>query len=132
MNAKSLQAHIKKVNAHLPSNSQIGISLFNTTTAFVVTGPAKALYGLVTALRKVMAPPGLDQGRIPFSKRKAVFNMRFLPVNVPYHSEYLAGQTEKLVQQDLGGEELWSASDLAIAIYNTEDGMSSLHYTRVC
>jgi hypothetical protein len=48
--------------------------------------------------------------------------MRFLPVNVPYHSEYLAGQTEKLVQQDLGGQELWSASDLAIAIYNTEDG----------
>jgi fatty acid synthase subunit beta len=129
LNVKSLQAHIKKVNAHLPSNSQIGISLFNTTTAFVVTGPAKALYGLVTALRKVMAPPGLDQGRIPFSKRKAVFNMRFLPVNVPYHSEYLAGQTEKLVQQDLGGEELWSASDLAIAIYNTEDGTSSLHFT---
>lgn len=128
LNAKSLQGHIKKVNAHLPSNSQIGISLFNTTTAFVVTGPAKALYGLVTALRKVMAPPGLDQGRIPFSKRKAVFNMRFLPVNVPYHSEYLAGQTEKLVQQDLGGKELWSASDLAIAIYNTEDGTSLSSY----
>jgi fatty acid synthase subunit beta len=124
LNAKALQGHIKKVNAHLPSNSQIGISLFNTTTAYVVTGPAKALYGLVTALRKVMAPPGLDQGRTPFSKRKAVFNMRFLPVNVPYHSEYLAGQTEKLVQEDLGGKELWSPAELAIAIYNTEDGES--------
>jgi fatty acid synthase subunit beta len=122
LTAKALEGHIKKVNAHLPSNSQVGISLFNTTTAFVVTGPAKALYGLVTALRKVMAPPGLDQGRTPFSKRKAVFNMRFLPVNVPYHSDYLAGQTEKLIQEDLEGQELWSVSDLALGIYNTEDG----------
>ena len=121
LNVKALQGHIKKVNAHLPSNSQIDISLYNSPTAFVVCGPAKALYGLVTALRKVMAPPGLDQGRIPFSKRKAVFNMRFLPVNVPYHSQYLVGQTEKLVQEDLGGE-IWSPSDLSIAIYNTEDG----------
>lgn len=121
LSSKVLSGHIAKVNAHLPANSQIAISLNNSSTAFVVTGPAKALYGLVTALRKVMAPPGLDQGRTPFSKRKAVFNMRFLPINVPYHSQYLVGQTEKLVQ-DLNGEELWSASDLAIGIYNTEDG----------
>lgn len=125
LSTKALKGHITKVNAHLPANSQIDISLYNTSTGFVVTGPAKALYGLVTALRKVMAPPGLDQGRIPFSKRKAVFNMRFLPINVPYHSQYLIGQTDKLVQQDLGGEELWSTSDLAIGIYNTEDGMST-------
>lgn len=124
LSAKALNGHIAKVNGHLPANSKIDISLFNTATGFVVTGPAKALYGLVTALRKVMAPPGLDQGRIPFSKRKAVFNMRFLPINVPYHSQYLVGQTEKL-QKDLQGEELWSASELAIGIYNTEDGKST-------
>lgn len=129
LSSKALSGHIAKVNAHLPSNSQIAISLYNSSTAFVVTGPAKALYGLVTALRKVMAPPGLDQGRTPFSKRKAVFNMRFLPINVPYHSQYLVGQTEKLVQ-DIG-EELWSASDLAIGIYNTEDGKHSGYHEAV-
>lgn len=122
LSVKSLQAHIKKVNAHLPSNSQIDISLHNSTTNFVVTGPAKALYGLATALRKVMAAPGLDQSRIPFSKRKAVFNMRFLPINVPYHSPYLQGATEKVTQVDLDGEELFSPAQLSMAIYHTGDG----------
>nr|ODN98836.1 hypothetical protein L204_02800 [Cryptococcus depauperatus CBS 7855] len=117
---KALEEHIKRVNNHLPTNSKIGISLFNGPTGFVTTGPAKSLYGLVTALRKVMAPAGLDQSKIPFSKRKAVFSMRFLPVNVPYHSSYLEGATTK-VERDLG-EDLWDVKDLAMAIYHTEDG----------
>ncbi|KIR78245.1 fatty acid synthase subunit beta, fungi type [Cryptococcus gattii EJB2] len=120
LGVKALEGHIKKVNSHLPSNSQIGISLHNGPTNFVVTAPAKALYGLVTALRKVMAPAGLDQSKVPFSKRKAVFTMRFLPVNVPYHSHYLEGATQK-VEKDLG-EELWDPKALAMAIYHTEDG----------
>lgn len=119
---KALQGHITKTNAHLPSNSQIGVSLYNASTMHVVTGPPKALYGLATALRKVMAPAGLDQSRTPFSKRKAVFNMRFLPVNVPYHSPYLTGATQKLLEQDLSGEEVFTPSDPSMAIYNTENG----------
>lgn len=126
LTAKAVEAHLKKVNAHLPPNSQLGISLYNGATMQVVTGPAKALYGLATALRKVMAPPGLDQSKTPFSKRKAVFNMRFLPINVPYHSPYLQGATQALVQKDLNGEDLWSVRDLPMAVYNTEDGMSKL------
>lgn len=122
LSEKALEGHIKKVNTHLPSNSQIGISLYNASTMNVVTGPAKALYGLATALRKVVAPPGLDQSRTRFSKRKAVFNIRFLPINVPYHSPYLQGATSKVVEKDLNGEDLWEPSDLAIAVYHTEDG----------
>ncbi|KAL7423454.1 hypothetical protein Q5752_001034 [Cryptotrichosporon argae] len=119
---KALSGHIAKVNKHLPANSQVGISLYNGTTMFVVTGPPKALYGLATALRKVMAPAGLDQSKTPFSKRKAVFTMRFLPINVPYHSAYLAGATDKVIKEDLGGAELFTPLTLAISIYNTEDG----------
>lgn len=122
LSRKSLEGHIKKVNTFLPSNSQLGISLYNGPTIHVVTGPARALYGLATALRKIMAAPSLDQGKVPFSKRKAVFNMRFLPIQVPYHSPYLQGQTEKLTQQDLEGQDLWSAQDLAIAVFDTETG----------
>jgi fatty acid synthase subunit beta len=122
LSLKPLEAHIKKVNAFLPANSQVGISLYNAATMFVVTGPPKSLYGLATALRKVQAPAGQDQGRIPFSKRKAVFNARFLPINVPYHSAFLEGATERLIKEDLAGAELWSPKDLGIAIYNTEDG----------
>ena len=122
LSAKALDGHLKKVNAHLPSNSKLGISLYNGSNMHVVTGPAKALYGLATALRKVMAPPGLDQSKTPFSKRKALFNMRFLPINVPYHSHYLQGATEKLVHNDFGGEDIWNVEDLSMPVYNTEDG----------
>jgi hypothetical protein len=29
---------------------------------------------------------------------------------------------EKLIGEDLGGEELWKAGDLKIPVFNTEDG----------
>ncbi|TFY80295.1 hypothetical protein EWM64_g3715 [Hericium alpestre] len=119
---KDLESHIAKTNKHLPANSQLQISLFNAPKVFVVTGPPRALYGLVTSLRKVRAPSGLDQSKVPFSQRKPVFGVRFLVVAVPYHSDYLQGATDKVFEEDLKGEELWSPSDLVIPVYNTEDG----------
>ncbi|GLB40343.1 putative protein with domain of unknown function (DUF1729) [Lyophyllum shimeji] len=121
LNLKDVESHIKKTNAHLPVNSQLQISLHNGPRAFVITGPARALHGLVTNLRKVRAPSGLDQSKIPFSQRKPVFSVRFLVVGVPYHSDYLSGATEQLVNEDLG-EELWQPQDLKIPVYHTEDG----------
>ncbi|KAI4523665.1 FabD/lysophospholipase-like protein, partial [Schizophyllum commune Loenen D] len=90
--------------------------------AFVITGPARALYGLVQNLRKVKAPSGLDQSKVPFSQRKPVFSVRFLVVNAPYHSEYLTGVTDKVAGEDLAGEELWQAADLKVPVYHTENG----------
>ncbi|KZT01368.1 fatty acid synthase [Laetiporus sulphureus 93-53] len=119
---KDLESHIKKTNDHLPANSQLQVSLHNGPKAFVVTGPARALYGLVTSLRKVRAPSGLDQSKTPFSQRKPVFSVRFLIVGVPYHSEYLKGVTEKMCEEDLGGEELWTTEELGMAVYHTETG----------
>lgn len=94
------------------------MSLNNAQKAFIVTGPPRALYGLVTGLRKA----SLDQSKIPFS-RKPVFNVRFLVANAPFHSPYLEGVTQK-VCEDLG-EELWTSEDLGIPVYNTEDGESN-------
>ena len=122
LSLKELEPHIAKTNKHLPSISQLFVSLNNGPKAFVVTGPSKALFGLVTSLRKVKAPSGLDQSKVPFSQRKPVFSIRFLVVGVPYHSKYLAGATETLIEEDLEGEELWSAKDIKIPVYNTEDG----------
>ena len=68
------------------------------------------------------APSGLDQSKTQFSQRKLVFFVRFLVVNAPYHSEYLASVTEKLCEEDLADEELWTAKELGIPVYNTEDG----------
>ncbi|CAK5268309.1 unnamed protein product [Mycena citricolor] len=117
-----LEAYIKKTNTHLSDNAKISVSLHNGPRAFVVTGPARSLFGLVTNLRKVRASSGLDQSKTPFSQRKPVFTVRFLVVGVPYHSAYLSDATEKVVVEDLGGEELWKSEELKIPVFNTEDG----------
>jgi fatty acid synthase subunit beta len=49
-----------------------------------------------------------------------VFSVRFLVVNAPYHSDYLATATERLCAEDLGGEELWTAKELGIPVHITE------------
>ncbi|KAG6813968.1 hypothetical protein H0H92_005223, partial [Tricholoma furcatifolium] len=121
LSLKEVEGHLKKTNAHLPDNSKVNISLNNGPRAFVVTGPARALHGLVTNLRKVRAANGADQSKTPFSQRKPVFSVRFLVVGVPYHSQYLEGATDQLVNVDLG-EELWQPQDLKIPVFHTEDG----------
>lgn len=135
---RDLQKFINKTNAHLPDNSKLFVSLHNGPRAFVITGPARALYGLVTNLRKIRAPSGLDQSKVPFSQRKAVFSIRFLVVGVPYHSEYLKDAAAKVLEIDLKGEELWTPDQLAVAVYHTEDGKCNfssfadwvIHYAR--
>ena len=123
---KDLQPHISKTNKHLPENSQLGVSLHNGPRTFIVTGPPRALYGLVTNLRKVRAPNGVDQSKVEFSKRKPVFGARFLVVGVPFHSQYLQGAADKVIDEDLHGEELWTPEGLQIPVYNTEDGESHI------
>lgn len=118
----SLEPHVAATNKHLSANAQIAVSLFNGPRSFVVTGPPRSLCGLVTNLRKVRASPGLDQSKVPFSQRKPSFGVRFLVVNAPYHSAYLEGAAEKLCDEDLEGEELWTTAELGIPVFNTEDG----------
>ena len=84
-----LQPHVAKTNKHLPSNSQLQVCLHNGLKAFVVTGPPRALYGLVSGLQTVKVPSGLDQSKVPFSQHKSVFSLCFLVVDVPYHSNHL-------------------------------------------
>ena len=119
---KDLLSHINQTNHYLSASSQLHVSLHNGPKTFVVTGPSKALFGLVTSLRKVRAQSGLDQSKTPFSQRKPVFSVRFLIVGVPYHSEYLDGVADKVAEEDLEDEDLWETKDLKIPVYNTEDG----------
>jgi fatty acid synthase subunit alpha, fungi type len=121
-----LEPHIKKTNEHLAANSQLNVSLHNGPQAFVVTGPPRALFGLVTSLRKIRAPSGADQSKVQFSQRKPVFSVRYLPVSIPYHSEYLADAPEEMIDEDLEREELWKVEELAIPVYSTADGKNSL------
>jgi fatty acid synthase subunit alpha, fungi type len=117
---KDLQPHIFKTNRHLPDGSQTGALHHNGPRNF--TGPPRALYGLIANLRKIRAPNGSGQSKVKFSKRKPVFSMRFLVIGVPFHNQYLQDAADKLISQDLDGEELWTAEGLRIPVYHTENG----------
>ncbi|KIW08510.1 uncharacterized protein PV09_01404 [Verruconis gallopava] len=117
---KQLQAHIDTTNEHLPKERHIGISLVNSARNVVVTGPPLSLYGLNLRLRKVKAPTGLDQTRVPFTERKVRFVNRFLPITAPFHSPYLS-EAHKLIEVDVKDIRIPSSS-LGIPMYDTNSG----------
>jgi fatty acid synthase subunit beta len=120
LSMSAVQSHIDATNEFLPKERHIGISLINSNRNFVVTGPPISLYGLNLRLRKVKAPTGLDQTRIPFSDRKLRFVNRFLPITAPFHSPHLA-DAYGLAAKDLADVKI-STSELGIAVYNTNTG----------
>ena len=116
----AVQKHIDTSNEHLPEDRHIGISLVNSARNFVVTGPPMSLYGLNLQLRKLKAPTGLDQTRVPFTERKVRFVNRFLPITAPFHSPYLAEAIQHL-QSDLK-DTVIKADDLGIPVFDTNTG----------
>lgn len=117
----ALQEHVDATNHHLPEDRQISISLINSARNFVVTGPPISLYGLNLRLRKVKAPTGLDQTRIPFTDRKIRFVNRFLPITAPFHSSYLS-EAYKNAVEDLKHVRI-NGKNLGIPVYDTCTGV---------
>ena len=117
LSLKDLESQITNTNSHLPEGSKLFWSLHNGPKADVATGPACALFGLVTSLRKLHAAVGLDQSKMPSLQCHSVFSVRFLVVSAPYHSMYMNKALEKLFQEDLRGEELWQAEDLQMPVF---------------
>ena len=120
LSRRVVQEHIDATNHHLPKDRQIGISLVNSARNFVVAGPPISLHGLNLRLRKVKAPTGLDQTRVPFTERKTRFVNRFLPITAPFHSPYLA-EIYKDIEEDLRDIKI-SSESLGIAVYDTNTG----------
>jgi fatty acid synthase subunit beta len=115
-----VQKHIDATNQYLPEDRHIAISLVNSARNMVVTGPPISLYGLNLQLRKVKAPTGLDQTRIPFTERKVRFSSRFLPITSPFHSKYLSDATAH-IDEDLKDIKIDSKL-LGIPVYDTDTG----------
>lgn len=115
-----VQKHIDATNKYLPADRHIAISLVNSPRNMVVTGPPMSLYGLNLQLRKVKAPTGLDQTRIPHTQRKVRFVNRFLPITAPFHSKYLAEATA-MIDEDLKDIQIDSKA-LGIPVYDTNTG----------
>lgn len=116
-----VQKHVDATNTHLPEDRHIHISLINGARNVVVTGPPQSLYGLNLSLRKVKAPTGLDQTRVPFTDRKVRFTNRFLPISAPFHSPYLES-AGSIIEEDLKDIKTFVTGDLAIPVYDTNTG----------
>jgi malonyl CoA-acyl carrier protein transacylase len=114
--------HLEATNAHLGPDRQIEITLLNGPRSFVCTGPPQSLYGLNLSLRKLKAPTGLDQSRIPFSQRKIKFSSRFLPITAPFHSSYLQTAVDTLLRDVERYQLHHDAKDLKIPVYATDSG----------
>ncbi|KIY43927.1 fatty acid synthase [Fistulina hepatica ATCC 64428] len=118
---KEVEKVVAKTNGYLKEGDQLAISLHNTPTTHVVTGPPRSLVGLVGALRKLRGQGGNgNESKTPHSQRAPSFTARFLATAVPYHSAHLEGVTEKVLA-DLGSP-LWQPADLHVPVFNTEDG----------
>lgn len=115
-----VQKHIDATNKYLPADRHISISLINSPRNMVVTGPPMSLYGLNLQLRKVKAPTGLDQNRVPHTQRKVRFVNRFLPITAPFHSQYLAEATAQ-IDEDLKNVQI-DAKQLGIPVFDTNTG----------
>ncbi|KAI9247028.1 hypothetical protein BY458DRAFT_560469 [Sporodiniella umbellata] len=114
--------YVNETNSHLAPDRQIEIGLYNGPRIFVCTGPSQSLYGLNLALRKLKAPTGLDQSRVPYSQRKIKFSSRFLSISAPFHSSYLK-PTVDIVLRDADKYNLhFNSKDMKIPIYSTDAG----------
>ncbi|KAJ3214628.1 3-oxoacyl-[acyl-carrier-protein] synthase [Dinochytrium kinnereticum] len=117
-----VKEHADATNKHLPEDRRVHLSLINGPRACIFTGYPQSLYGLNVALRKLKAASGQDQSRIPHSQRKVRFTSRFLPVTVPFHSEYLKN-VPAVVAEDIATHNLaFDVKRLAIPVYHTNTG----------
>jgi fatty acid synthase subunit beta len=116
-----VQRHIEATNTHLPVDRHIHVSLINGARNVVVTGPPQSLHGLNLSLRKVKAPTGLDQNRVPFTERKQRFVNRFLPISAPFHSPYLE-DAAPIIEEDLKNIQSFTKTSLKIPVYDTHTG----------
>ena len=117
---QALQQHIDATNSHLPLNKHVHLSLTNGANNHVLSGPPRSLCGLNSCLRQMKAPTGLDQTRVPFSKRKPYFANVFLPTTAPFHSPYLLSAYHQILN-DLCDVHI-SGKSLKVPVYRTDNG----------
>lgn len=97
--------------------------------AVVVVGHPESLHSLATLLRSTCSrqQDGLDQSRIPFSRRKKEYSLLYLSVSVPFHSHHLQDAVPLVLAdaERLGIAQLISAEKLLIPVYSPATGMVS-------
>lgn len=104
----------------------IEVAIKNSRTAVVVVGHPESLHTLAMLLHRTETPKHqkLDQSRVPFSKRKKEFTLKYLDVSVPFHSKIHLQTAVPLVLEDLQTSKDidFKASDLQVPVYCTSQG----------
>ncbi|KAJ3326414.1 3-oxoacyl-[acyl-carrier-protein] synthase [Blyttiomyces sp. JEL0837] len=117
-----VKMHAEATNSHLPEDRRVHLSLINGPRAAIFTGHPQSLYGLNVALRKLKAASGQDQSRVPHSQRKVRFTSRFLPVTVPFHSDYLKDVPAQ-VEADIKNHNLhFDVQKMRVPVFHTNTG----------
>lgn len=121
-----VQEHVDVSNKYLPEDRKLSIALANGPRNFVVAGPATSLCGLNARLRRYKVSADVDQNRIPYKDRKSTLTNHFLPISVPFHTNYLLPAIP-ILKRRLGHISLPS-NGLQIPVYDTNTGanLSSL------
>jgi fatty acid synthase subunit beta len=118
MSLEDLERRISNLNAfHTPGN-RAAISLVNSSTRFVVSGPKRTLSALIDILKAASAKDA--QARVPFSQRKPNPTIRFLPVTIPCHCSLLDNAVA-VIEEDVKAIHV-SPSSLRLLVNRTQDG----------
>ncbi|KAK6825645.1 Fatty acid synthase subunit beta [Apiospora arundinis] len=111
-----LEGMITAGNKHLPEEERLYLSLINNPTDHVVAGPPRSLRGLVLRLREIRAKDGLDQSRIPYSKRKPSAHRSTPP--------YLQGAADKVAaRMSSSWPDAAKVSSIRVPVFDTEKGL---------
>ena len=115
---------VNKLNKYVEDpDRKICISLINGRRMFVVTGDPKLLYALKMNLKEIQANPNESQARIPYSRRKPSFTMKFLSATIPAHNMILKTAVD-LILADVNSMNItFPTRNLAISIYRNDNGM---------
>lgn len=115
-----LRAHVESINRYISKDCHASISLLNSHSNSVVSGPRRTLCALNTMLRSLKNGITSDQTRIPYSQRKSTSTTRFLPVTLPFHSNILEEAVSN-IESDLGDVNL-SPGSLKLSVWDTLRG----------
>lgn len=122
INQQYLEASLNTLNQSIPDANHAHISLVNSVSNFVVSGPVRTLAALIQSMRAGAAKEGQSQARVAFSQRKPSPNFRFLPITIPCHCQLLDAAVPS-IDSDLSGINIKS-TDLKIPVNKMLDNGS--------
>ena len=110
-----LELALDIVNSNIPTSHHLLISLYNSDTQFVISGPERGLLALsqvINANSSAQGPSGPENSKCP--------SIRFLPISIPCHGKWL-DEVLPLIDDDLK-DIFISPSSLTIPVNQTADG----------